>query len=100
MVEVLQWKRSRGKLWDLVRWEPDSVLWEYPAAMQGQAVVVEVLQWKRSRGKLWGLVRWEPDSVLGEYPVEWKEERALGPHIGWPLVGLRCGASRGGVRER
>ena len=30
VAEVLQWKRSRGKLWSLVRWEPDSVLGEYP----------------------------------------------------------------------
>ena len=30
MEEVLQWKRSRGKLWGLVRWEPDAVLGEYP----------------------------------------------------------------------
>ena len=28
--EVLQWKRSRGKLWGLVRWEPDAVLGEHP----------------------------------------------------------------------
>ena len=28
--EVLQWKRSRCKLWGLVRWEPDVVLREHP----------------------------------------------------------------------
>ena len=27
---MLQWKRSRGKLWGLVRWEPDLVLGEHP----------------------------------------------------------------------
>ena len=41
--EVLQWKRSRGKLWGLVRWEPDAVLGEHP------------VEWKEERalGSYW-----------------------------------------------